>query len=143
VNILPIRVRLSADMEFDQLLDQVTSSTQEALEHQQYPFDVLVRRIDRSGGSVVRPFLNVIYAYQSAANVYVDVGDGLPRAKPAGIQSIDFSFDFAKAELCLNVFDYGPQGLGLTLEYDSELFTPATMKKYLGTLERFARSIAV
>ena len=65
VNILPIRTRLVPDMEFDQLLDHVAASTFEALEHQTYPFDLLVRRLDRGGGSMVRPFLDVIYAFQS------------------------------------------------------------------------------
>jgi acyl carrier protein len=142
VNILPIRTRLVPDMEFDQLLDHVAASTFEALEHQTYPFDLLVRRLDRSGGSMVRPLLDVIYAFQSGSAVHVDIGAGRQDALPALVQSLDFSFAFAKAELCLNVVDHGRNGLGLTLEYDSDLFRVATIRNHLDSLGRFARAVA-
>jgi amino acid adenylation domain-containing protein/non-ribosomal peptide synthase protein (TIGR01720 family) len=143
VNVLPIRTRLSAEMEFTQLLDQVAVSTYEALEHQNYPFNVLVHRIGRADGAVVRPFFDVLYAYQSASTVHIDIGTELSRQIPGLTQSLDFSFKFTKTELCLNVADFGHQGLGFTLEYNSNLFRSATIEKYLTTLERFARAIAV
>ena len=44
VNMLPIRTRVSADMEFDHLLKQVEQNCHEAFEYQDYPFDLLVRK---------------------------------------------------------------------------------------------------
>ena len=42
VNLLPVRFTLGSDLEFDQLLAQVTTETRAAAEHQDYPFDLLV-----------------------------------------------------------------------------------------------------
>ena len=36
-------------MEFSDLLTQVTARVQEALDHSSYPFDRLVRHVDRAG----------------------------------------------------------------------------------------------
>ena len=43
VNLLPVRTRLSATMEFDELLRQVITAAEEAFEHQEFPFDLLVQ----------------------------------------------------------------------------------------------------
>lgn len=42
VNMLPLRTQLNAEMTFRELLRQVGKQTIEALEHQEYPFDLLV-----------------------------------------------------------------------------------------------------
>jgi len=141
VNVLPIRTQLTAEMEFSQLLGQVTKKVQEALDHGSYPFDRLVRHLDRAGGSVVRPFLDVIYAFQSGSQVHVDIGVGTWEATRRPLDSLDFAFPFAKAELCLNVADHGRKGIGLTLEYNSALFAASTIDGYLDALEQFAKSL--
>jgi len=128
-------------MEFSDLLAQVTARVQEALDHSSYPFDRLVRHVDRAGGTVVRPFLDVIYAFQSGSQVYVDVGAENWGAPLRPVESMEFAFPFAKAELCLNVADHGAQGLGLTFEYDNSLFAASTIDGYLDALEQFARSL--
>jgi non-ribosomal peptide synthetase component F len=142
VNVLPIRTRLAADMEFDQLVDQVAATVYEALERQSYPFDMLVSRLNRVSGSVIRPFLDVIYAFQSDGRVDIDISVERSRGNLRPAESIDFAFGFAKAELCLNAADHGEEGLGLTLEYDSALFGPSTISRYFNTLTRFARAVA-
>ena len=78
VNVLPIRTRLSAEMEFDELVGQVAEHVYEALEHQSYPFNLLVSRLDRAGGATARPFLGVIYAWQSGSKVNLSIGANSP-----------------------------------------------------------------
>ena len=141
VNVLPIRTQLTAEMEFSDLLTQVTARVQEALDHSSYPFDRLVRHVDRAGGSVVRPFLDVIYAFQSGSQVHIDVGADNWGAPLRPVESMEFAFPFAKAELCLNVADHGAPGLGLTFEYDDTLFAASTIDGYLDALEQFAKSL--
>jgi amino acid adenylation domain-containing protein/non-ribosomal peptide synthase protein (TIGR01720 family) len=141
VNVLPIRTQLRTDMEFGELLEQVTTKVQEALDHASYPFDRLVRQLDRKGGSVVRPFLDVIYAFQSGSQVHVDIGVDVSGTPWRSLESLDFAFPFAKAELCLNVCDHGSKGIGLTLEYDSALFAASTVDGHLDALEQFAKSV--
>jgi non-ribosomal peptide synthetase component F len=142
VNILPIRTRLAPEMEFDDLLRQVTASVQEALDHQSYPYDLLVRHLDRGDGSAARPFIDVIYVYQSAAQIRAAIGENAALDTNRPIALLDFAFAFAKAELCLNIADHGSAGIGLTLEYDIDVFTAPTIDRHLAILDQFARSIA-
>jgi amino acid adenylation domain-containing protein/non-ribosomal peptide synthase protein (TIGR01720 family) len=142
VNILPIRTRLAPEMEFDDLLRQVTVSVQEALDHQSYPYDLLVRHLDRGDGSAARPFIDVIYVYQSAVQARTAIGGNAAPDTNRPIALLDFAFAFAKAELCLNIADHGGGGIGLTLEYDTDLFTAPTIDRHLAILDQFARSVA-
>lgn len=46
VNILPIRSQINSEMKFGDLLQQVIKAMNEALEHQEYPFDLLVQKLN-------------------------------------------------------------------------------------------------
>jgi hypothetical protein len=144
VNLLPVRTRLSQDMEFEELLDEVIKSTVGALEHQDYPFDLLVRRLERAGGPHVRPFLDVVYVFQNNAEPRAEADEGPPADEdPARARSVDFAFAFAKFDLLFVVADEGEaEGIGLTLEYDGGLFRGETVRGYLKTIERFATQVA-
>ncbi|HEU4597136.1 MAG TPA: amino acid adenylation domain-containing protein [Pyrinomonadaceae bacterium] len=144
VNILPVRTRLSQEMEFEELLDEVVKSTVGALEHQDYPFDLLVRRLELAGGGPnVRPFLDVVYVFQNNAEQRAEAAAAPPEEDAARARSLAFAFDFAKFDLLFVVADEGEaEGIGLTLEYDGGLFRAETVRGYLKTIERFASQIA-
>jgi non-ribosomal peptide synthetase component F len=129
-------------MEFDELLGQVMRSSYEALEHQNYPFDLLVRQLEGAARAEARPFLDVVYAFQNSPDVRPKVGAELPQSGPGPVQSLGFAFAFAKFDLSLVVVDHGRAGISLTLEYDSDLFKGKTVEGYLNALDRFARQIA-
>ena len=140
VNVLPIRTRLQLEMDFDDLLNQVTATVADALDHQEYPYDMLVRHMDRGDDSARRPFLDVIYVYQSAAQARIDIsGEAVPTPYRPNA-SLDFVFSFVKADLCLNIADHDGAGIGVTLEYDGDLFAASTIERYLAILDQFARS---
>ena len=140
VNVLPIRTRLQLEMDFDDLLNQVTATVADALDHQEYPNDMLVRHMDRGDDSARRPFLDVIYVYQSAAQARIDIsGEAVPTPYRPNA-SLDFVFSFVKADLCLNIADHDGAGIGVTLEYDGDLFAASTIERYLAILDQFARS---
>jgi non-ribosomal peptide synthetase component F len=46
VNILPLRVQMSDEQQFPDLLQQVTTRMNEALTYQEYPFDLLVEKLN-------------------------------------------------------------------------------------------------
>jgi len=149
VNILPIRTRVSEETEIVELLAQIVQTTYEALEHQNYPFNLLVRDFGRGGVSDAPPFLDVVYVYQNVVYVYqnsedvrLDIAQQVPYTGPAPAKAPDFSFGFAKVDLCLSVTDEGRQGLRLTLEYDSDLFVDVTIDGYLQTIDDFATRVA-
>ncbi|WPZ32673.1 amino acid adenylation domain-containing protein [Thalassobaculum sp. OXR-137] len=131
VNLLPIRIRIEDDMDVAALLQAVTRTAYAALDHQDHPYDLILRaqRRDAGSGDLVR----VVYAFQNAAEP-----DGM--AEPAAT-TVPLSFPFAKFDLSLIVEDPGPH-LDLTLEFDAGLLTAATVERYLHSLNRFAEDIA-
>ncbi|WP_323798315.1 non-ribosomal peptide synthetase [Nisaea sp.] len=141
VNLLPLRTRVSAGLDFDTLLDRVTETSTAALDHQDYPYDLILSGRTTGPG---RDPVNVIYAYQNAANVNVRGGKppGAPDEEEAPeARQLDLAFPFAKVDLMLLAAEHGPR-FELTLEYDAGLFSAATAERYLQTLNRFAEAIA-
>ncbi|MEP3121024.1 MAG: amino acid adenylation domain-containing protein [Nisaea sp.] len=138
VNLLPLRTEISADMDFDALLDRVTQTITSALDHQDYPYDLILSNRKTGPG---RAPVNVIYAFQNATDV--NIGDGEPSSSPDGPEArqLDLTFPFAKVELMLLVAERGSQ-LELTLEYDAGLFTAEAAERYLNSLNRFAEAVA-
>jgi non-ribosomal peptide synthetase component F len=149
VNILPIRTRFSDDMEFEALLEQVARNTREAFEHQDYPFDVLVEKINPRRESNRQPLLNVIYGFQN----FEDIEPGkrviggasaadLPPPDRSGDWAAAFecSFETSKFDLTLFVAE-SSANLIFSLEFDTGLFMRETILGYLRTLDRFARMI--
>ena len=150
VNILPIRTQFEEEMRFETLLDQVTQSTTEAFDHQDYPFDLLVRNLNPQRQTNRQPIVNVIYAFQNFEDVHIDVGfqnrvatgaaripngSAIEHAKPFGV-----FFKTSKFDLTLFVSEE-PDGIGLTLEFDTALFRPESIRRYLLAFERFARMV--
>jgi amino acid adenylation domain-containing protein/non-ribosomal peptide synthase protein (TIGR01720 family) len=145
VNTLPIRTHCSEEMEFEELLQQVSQSTQEALEYQDYPLDLLVNKLNPRRVCNRQPLLNVVYAFQNETNVYIDVGTSekeiMVTSDLDNPKGLDVSFKISKFDLTLVVTDYG-NTLHLYLEYDTELFLPTTIQRYLAMLQHFARIVA-
>lgn len=148
VNMLPIRTHLSENMDFDELLQEVIQNIFEAFEHQDYPFDLLVQRLNPNRYANRQPILNVIYGFQSYADITVDLegefefytlhdGDD---ANPDQLKDVPLSFKTSKFDLTLFVSDTG-ENLHLYLEYDTNLFLSESIKKYLLILKRFARMV--
>jgi non-ribosomal peptide synthetase component F len=147
VNILPVRTRLNDTMEFDELLAQVVAAADDAFEHQDYPFDLLVQKVNPHRSTNRQPLLNVIYAFQNFSDVHVEVGglgaveDGAATAELAPTQAFAQAFKTSKFDLTLFVTDEAGR-LQCTLEYDTGLFRPETIRRHLGVLRRFATMVA-
>jgi non-ribosomal peptide synthetase component F len=156
VNILPIRVQLSNDMDFADLVGLVKARTGEAFEHQDYPFDLLVERLNPGREGNRQPVLNVIYAFQNFEDVTIDIGvkSQIPSPKSqapesripnpesrALVQPFKVPFETSKFDLTLFVTDMNGQ-LQLSLEYDTQLFRQETIRRVLAAVERFAGMVA-
>ncbi len=146
VNVLPIRTSLSTDMEFDSLLDRVSQVAYEAYDHQDYPFDLMVAKLNPDRLANRQPLFNVLYAFQNYADVQVDLpmgsaADGADSGTGLRIEPFPFSLNTSKFDLTLLAFDDTDRIL-LHMEYDTSRFRPQTIRKYLETLVRFASMIA-
>ena len=139
VNILPIRTRFSETMEFDEVLAQVARTAAEALDHQDYPFDLLVRRLCPTRLADRQPLVSVVYAFQSFEDVSIEVG-GVTAAGDGEIAGFEFSFGTTKFDLTLFVEDRRDK-LRLVLEYDRRLFDPATARRNLALVTRFTAAL--
>ncbi|MCF3650808.1 amino acid adenylation domain-containing protein [Synoicihabitans lomoniglobus] len=144
VNLLPVRARLDASMDFDALLNQVVETADAALEHQEYPFDLMVQQLNPDRAANRQPLLNIVYAFQNFADVHVDIGVPLPSNTPSPngpeITPFDHTFHTSKFDLTLFASDDGDT-IELVLEYDAGLFKAATIRRYLSLLDRFADMI--
>jgi amino acid adenylation domain-containing protein/non-ribosomal peptide synthase protein (TIGR01720 family) len=141
VNLLPIRTRFSAEMDLDALIDQVARSTAEAIEHQDYPFDLLVRKLNPQRVANRQPLLNVVYGFQNFTDVKIDVGvrDG-PAVNGSAAVARPFGLEFKTSKFDLTLFAAEEEGaLVLTIEFDTALFRPETIRRHLSAFERFAR----
>lgn len=148
VNILPIRTRLSDEMDFTELLRQVVAATTQALEYQDYPLDLLIQKLNPPRRSNRPPLINVVYGFHDFLDLKLDAGASPTAAGHPGQSPQDFviesgwtfSHETAKFDLTLLVTD-NRTGLDLLLEYDRTLFRPKTAQSCLSTLEKLARSV--
>ena len=142
VNVLPVRGRFAEGMLLDDLLDRVSASATGALDRQDYPFDRLVQRLNPNRTTSRHPLINVVYAFQNFGDLRLEQGSSATDTDSATtIRPFEFAFRTSKFDLTLFVSNEADT-LRLTLEYDTGLFAPATAKRHLALLARFARMAA-
>ncbi|CAM2010573.1 non-ribosomal peptide synthetase [Acanthopleuribacter pedis] len=148
VNLLPIRTRFTAGMEFEQLLESVIETVNGAFDHQNYPLDLLVADLNPERDGNRQTLFNVIYGFQSFADLRLDVAmvgkvtdaDGAGTTVLREAREIPLRFHTTKFDLTLYVLEEGGQ-LHFTMEYDTALFKPSTIKRYLTALARIAEAV--
>ncbi|MFJ3386393.1 amino acid adenylation domain-containing protein [Lysinibacillus sp. NPDC086135] len=115
VNTLPLRVRLSRNVSFKNLLKQVKEASLEAFSHQDVPFETIVQNVAPERSSSLNPLFQVLFTYQNAVPNY-RLNNVLMNYQP-----IDGGT--AKFDLSLDILDGGdiyPQKC--ILEYNTDLF---------------------
>ncbi len=120
VNTVVLRDRLTGDEAFERLLARVRETALLAYEHQAYPFDVLVEEVGARADLLRNPLFDVMVGLAEAAPELAL--DGV-NVEPVPLESTEARFDltFAFAEL--------QSGLGLSLEYSTELFERARVER--------------
>ena len=135
VNTLAIRTSFSPELMFTQLLDAVRETTLEAYEHQVYPFDKLIEKLNLERDTSHSPLFDVMIVFHeknytaSIPSISADTVFSRKTVKPAG----------AKFDLVLNLFQED-NGLRMSLEYDAYLFEEAFCQRLLHHLENILRS---
>jgi hypothetical protein len=153
VNVLPLRIRIADDMEFGPLLDQVHAAVIGAMDHRDYPFDLLVRTMAPRRVANRQPLTNICYEYQRFDEVagiqagereggaaYCDpvFGPGGP-IDPAYAATLCEAIltPTAKHDLLLFLIER-QDACEFVLEYDTDLLDRVTAERWLGYLEQFA-----
>lgn len=135
INVVVLRADLSGAPTFRTFLAQVRKTVLAALEHQEYPFPLLVSRLapkhDPSRSPVVQVGINFHNVQRSSAladlifpteaGIQVDVGGLLMEAYP-------FSQQEGQIDLMLQVIDANRTLIG-RLQYNTDLFDAATIER--------------
>ncbi|WP_311083194.1 non-ribosomal peptide synthetase [Paenibacillus polymyxa] len=123
VNTLVLRNRPLASQPFSAFLEDVKHNILLALEHQEYPFDQLVDKLDRVRDVSRNPIFDTMFSLQNKGTEVIEL-EGLR------LQPNEFNAGVSKFDLSLHVTETQDQ-LTFTWEYATSLFK-------LETIERFA-----
>ena len=151
VNVLPIRIQVTDDTEFAPLVEQAQGAVLAAMDHREYPFDLLVRALAPRRVANRQPLINVVYEYHrfegmeeqgegSLIDRVFGVGRPPDRAYADALQEA-ICTPTAKHDLLL-FFTERRGGSEFMLEYDADLLDRSTAERWLAYLEQFA-SMAV
>jgi|GEM_PF-597043 len=121
INILVMRTDLSGDPSFVDLLQRVRQTVLGAQEHQELPFDRLVEALQPERDLSHAPIVQVLFVQLVKPPQSINL-PGLvlkPQEVEAGTMRFDLSLSILEME----------DGLGGRLEYDTNLFEPATASR--------------
>jgi len=124
VNTLVLRTDLSGDPSFRELLQRVRETTLGAYAHQDLPFEKLVEALQPERNLSHSPLFQVMFALQNAPLEAL----ALPGLH---LELSEIESNTARFDLTLSLVDT-EQGLLGRLEYNSDLFDPATIDRMLG-----------
>ncbi|MBE9059360.1 class I SAM-dependent methyltransferase, partial [Sphaerospermopsis sp. LEGE 08334] len=123
VNTLALRFDLSTEPNFEELLAQVRRVTQEAYDHQDLPFEMLVEQLQLERNLDRNPLVQVVLALQNAPSSPWN----LPGLE---VEEMDSGVDSARMDLELNLWDT-PEGLRGFCSYNRDLFDGATIARMM------------
>lgn len=143
VNTLALRVRIDPSADFPGYLRQVRAIVLDAFDHQEIPFDHVVRAVAPSRSATRNPLFNTLFSYvtpEAAEGLSRTLADGLkltalPRTG-GGTHSLRWRTSWSRylpLDLSLTA-SRTPSGLVLQLEYSTDLYDPATITGYLDSL---------
>ena len=135
VSTLPCRLYPEGEKTFSQLLEEVRSTTLAALNHQDYPFEGLLEKLNVRRDPSRNPLFDVMFSFSSKESA-LDDGEHSLHIRPYETEGKASQFD-----LTLEVFDEG-QEMQLSFEYSTKLFRPETVKRMGGHLLQILKAIA-
>ncbi len=132
VNTLPLRIDVSGDPTFQDLLERVKSTALDAYAHQEYPFDQIVQQVNPTRDLSRSPIFSVMFQVDRAAPEIVL--DGVV-ARPYPLPQQPARFDLAI------VFTEMVDGLVCRLEYNADLFEVDTITWMLRRVQTLLEGI--
>lgn len=122
-NTLTLRLELSNNLPFRELLRRSRAGLLEALAHQSVPFEKVVAAVQPERSLDRHPLFQIALTLQNTPQTAVQL-PGL-HLHPYRPRSSESRFD-----LGLELFD-GPDGIGITAEYSTELYDEGTIERFL------------
>ncbi|NML37853.1 amino acid adenylation domain-containing protein [Chitinophaga sp. G-6-1-13] len=135
VNTLALRTRLNKEDSFLSLLEKVSRDTVAANEHQAYPFDELVRKLNLKREPGRSPLFDVMITLQHQQEKLFNGVTGLQMSPWNDDTAMGSKFDLTF------YFTASPHGIELTLEYNSDLFLKSTAVRMAGHLSQLLETV--
>ncbi|NBE96551.1 MULTISPECIES: non-ribosomal peptide synthetase [unclassified Nonomuraea] len=123
-NPLPVRIDLTGDPTFPTVLRRVRGAVEEARVHGAVPFEAVIGRLEREHDPSRRPVCQLAFSSSRRRRDAVEVDAGLAL------------FDLA---LSARLHEHGAS---LTFDYDADLFTAQTVRRFGGNLVALLKSLA-
>ena len=121
LNTVALRTRFEGSDHFRDLLAKVKETAKDGLDHQIYPFDQLVNDLDIRRDLSRAPLFDVMLILQNQTDTGMRLG-------AMQIETFYQHSETSKVDLTFN-FSEGPAGLGLALEYNTDLFTDERIER--------------
>ncbi|MFG3490885.1 amino acid adenylation domain-containing protein [Streptomyces sp. NPDC047972] len=140
VNTLVLRTDVSGDPTFRELLERVRATDLAAWAHQDVPFDRLVETLNPERSAARHPLFQVMLSVTDAAGPVPHL-PGLRATSeftPLDIAKFDLTFTFHEHRTA----DGGPAGLGITVEYATDLYEAAGVSAVTARLVRLLEAAA-
>ncbi|MEO1624116.1 MAG: amino acid adenylation domain-containing protein, partial [Bacteroidota bacterium] len=135
VNTLALRTRFSAQDSFDALLANVQQSVEGAFRHQDYPFDELVEALVPDRNSSRTPLFDVLVEHLGEELQLQPIAlEGL------SIEEIELGQSASKFDLSFRFIDELDTTV-LYLEYNSNLFSEQTIKRWGSMLQNMLQTV--
>ncbi|HVF42738.1 MAG TPA: amino acid adenylation domain-containing protein [Pyrinomonadaceae bacterium] len=139
VNPLVLRARLSDDPTFEELIGRVRANVLEALAHQDYPFPLLVERLQPARDASRAPLFQVMFTLQKAPAfcdpkcALLAAGGGGARIELHGLEleTVEFEQQIAQFDLTLMVAESGEELVG-SWQYNTDLFERDAVERLSG-----------
>jgi len=123
VNTLVLRARMSVEMSFSQLLDQVRGTALAAITHQEMPFEHLVERLGADREPSSQPLFQVMLAVEDGEAERLELPGLTVRCEENHTGTAKFDLTF--------VLLPGPELIEGRVEYRTELFDRATIVRLI------------
>jgi amino acid adenylation domain-containing protein len=149
VNPVVLRSDLSGSPTFSQLLERVRSVAMGALRHQEYPFPLIVERLQPERDPARPPVFQVMLSFQKAhlegtgdlAAFALGIEGAVVRTGSLVFESLPLERRSSQLDLELMAAETS-RGLELALTFNADLFEPATAERFLGHLETLLEAAA-
>ncbi|MBK5550287.1 amino acid adenylation domain-containing protein [Pseudomonas sp. TH03] len=129
------RARLDSTQPVADLLQDLRGQSLAALEHADYPLELMLDQLQRPGGQSANPLFQVLFNWRTGGTETQPVEwDGL------ALEFLDAGENQAKFDLSLDI-DYSHQGLTGTFEFSRDLYHPATIERMAGHWQNLLRGI--
>ena len=140
-NTLVLRVDLTADPTFAELLDEVRERSLDAYEHQDVPFELLVERLKPTRSLAHHPLVQVSLAWQDNQPAKLSLGDLQVTALPVYTQTAPMDLAFSLSDHWTEASE--PAGIGAEVAYRTDVFDAASIEALIERLRRVLVAMTV